>query len=451
MNAFRQGAKATLAAVCLSGVLPVAARASDAPDAVDAAAPDQTWAIHGQATFVQQGNLAFRSPYRGPNSLDPVALGRETTDATLYLGYRPWRGAEVWIAAEIDQGFGLSDTLGVAGFPSGEAYKVGAVHPYGRIQKTFLRQTIDLGGEGEAVDADLDQLRGRRSADRLVLTVGKFAVTDIFDANDYAHDPRHDFLNWSVIDNGTFDYAADSWGYSYGVAAELWLGGWTVRLGVFDMSDVPNSPALEDDFSEFQLIGEAERRYRLVNRPGKIEITGFLTRARMGTFADAIARAQIVGGPADIAAVRHYRSRPGVSVNLQQELTGELGLFAHAGIADGSKETYEFSDIDQSLAVGLSLKGARWGRGGDTVGLAFVVDQISREHQLFLAAGGLGILVGDGRLPHPGSERIVETYYNIAVVKALHLTFDYQFVDNPAYNRDRGPVSVFAARVHTQF
>ena len=438
------------ASASLAQTAPAAPADPPAATGAPAEAP-QTWAVHGQATFVDQGTLAFHSPYRGPDSLDPGMRGRETADVTLYVGFRPWAGAEVWANPEEDQGFGLSNTLGIAGFPSGEAYKVGKSTPYAKLPRLFLRQTIDLGGAREAVDADLNQLRGARTADRLVITLGKFSVTDVFDNNSLAHDPRHDFLNWSVIDNGTFDYAADAWGYTYGAAVEWYVGRWTLRTGVFNLSTIPNTTSLERDFSEFELVGELEERHAIAGRAGKLEITGFLNRARMGAFSDAIRLAEATGRPPSTAAVRRYQGRPGISFNLQQAITDDLGVFAHGGVDDGGKEPYEFSDIDRTLAVGGSLKGARWARPDDTVGLALVANGISRIHQEYLGAGGLGILVGDGKLPHPGTEAIVETYYDTPVRKVAHVSLDYQFVNNPGYNRDRGPVSIFAVRLHAQF
>jgi high affinity Mn2+ porin len=257
-------------------------------------------------------------------------------------------------------------------------------------------------------------------------------------------------MNWSLIDTGTFDYAADAWAYAYGAAAEWYQGNWTLRGGLFDLSVAPNSTELDITFRQFQWIGEVERRYELWGRPGKVAVTGFLTRGRMGSFADAIALAAVTGGPADITAVRRYNSRSGISVNLEQQLTDELGLFMRAGLANGSIEPYEFADIDRTIAAGLSLTGKQWGRPDDTFGLAGVVNGISAVHEQFLNAGGLGILVGDGMLPHPGPEQIIEAYYALPV-SYFRLTLDYQFIVNPAYNRDRGPVSVIGARVHAEF
>ena len=411
----------------------------------------QRWAIHAQTTFVEQANAAFRAPYGGPNSLNPRAVGKETWDVTLYAGVRPWRGAEIWVNPEIDQGFGLSNTLGVAGFPSGEAYKVGKSAPYLRLQRLFLRQTIDLGGALETVAPDLNQLSGSQSTNRLVLTAGKLSVGDVFDTNRYAHDPRQDFLNWAIIDAGTFDYAADAWGYSYGATAELYLGRWALRAGAFNLSNVPNSTQLEHDFSQRQLVGEVEERHEIGGRPGKVKVTGFVSRGRMGRFDDAVQLAALTGGPADISAVRRLQSRGGVSVNLEQAVAKDLGVFLRAGVADGALESYEFTDIDRTVSAGVSATGVRWGRPDDVVALAGVINTASASRERFLDAGGLGILIGDGRLPHPGTEDIVETYYDLALAKAARLSFDVQAVDHPGYNRDRGPVVIGAIRLHAQF
>lgn len=191
------------------------------------------WAVHAQTTYLFQSDPPFTSPYVGPHSLIP-GQSRETWDATFYVGLRLWAGAELWIDPEIDQGFGLSDTLGVAGFPSGEAYKVGESYPYARIPRFFVRDTITLGGANEKLEAGANQFAGSQTANRIVLTLGKFAVTDVFDTNKYAHDPRTDWMNWALVDTGSFDYAADAWGYTYGAAIEVvgWQGAAEARCSV---------------------------------------------------------------------------------------------------------------------------------------------------------------------------------------------------------------------------
>jgi high affinity Mn2+ porin len=236
-----------------------------APGATPASSPPR-FALYGQATYTEQETDGFHTPYAGPNSLTPDS-GRETTDATLYLGARLWRGAELWVNPEADQGFGLDDTLGLAGFSSGEAYKVGNKAPYFRLQRVLIRQTLNFGGETSIAEAGPNQFAMQQSANRLVLTVGKLSVVDIFDVNRYAHDPRADFLNWSVIDAGSFDYAADAWGYTVGAAAEWYLGPWALRAGVFDLSGVPNSARLEPAFHEYQVELELEHRHELFGEP----------------------------------------------------------------------------------------------------------------------------------------------------------------------------------------
>jgi len=406
----------------------------------------ETWSLHAQATFVEQFHPGFSSPYRGANSMDPAARGNETFDATLFAGVRLWDGGALYLNPEIDQGFGLSNTLGVAGYVSGEAYKVGQSVPYVRLQRVFLRQSFDLGGETQTLDPAANQLGGTTTADNLILTFGKISVGDVFDANAYAHDQRSDFLNWAVIDSGAFDYAADAWGYTYGATAELTTGRWSIRAGLFDLSRIPNTTALQRGLAQFEIVGEVEERHQLWGMAGKLKLLGFVNRGRMGAYKDAVA-----AGPApDMAAVRKYASRPGLAVNLEQQLDENLGAFARLSWNDGSKEAYEFTEINRSLALGLSLTGSDWKRPADTIGAAMVINGLSEAAKGYFAAGGMGILIGDGRLGHYGTENIAEVYYAVALAQGLTATADYQLVVDPAYNRDRGPVSVLGARLHAQ-
>ena len=409
----------------------------------------ENWSAHGQTTFVGQYAAPFHAPYHGANSLDPN-IARETWDVTFYLGRRLWKGAAVWINPEIDQGYGLSNTLGVAGFTSGEAYKVGFTHPYVRVPRFFVQQTIALGGATETLDASLNQFGGTRTTDRVVATVGKFSVSDIFDTIGYAHDPRGDFMNWSLVDAGTFDYAADAWGFTYGAALEWYQSRWVARVGLFDLSLVPNSADLDSNFEQYQVVYELEHQHTLRGQPVKLAIVGFLSRGRMGGYVDALTEAAETGSVPNTADVRRFNSRPGLNLNFSQQVASDVGLFARVGSADGGVEPYEFTDIDRTASAGVSIAGSRWGRRNDVLGIATVFNGVSDAHRAYLAAGGLGILVGDGQLPHPGVESIVESYYRFPL-GAWQLTADYQFVVNPAFNRDRGPVSVVSVRVRTQF
>lgn len=437
-----------LRGLAVAGLLLAGASAAADDDSQTVAEP--RFAIHGQLTYTFQATNDFDSPYLGPQSLTPHT-NDETADATLYLGVRLWQGAEAWIDPEVDQGFGLDNTLGVAGFTSGEAYKVGAYHPYYRTPRWFMRQTIDTGGDRETVDAGPNQFAGSQTHDRWVITLGKISVPDIFDNNPYAHDPRNDFLNWSAVDAGTFDYAADSWGYTIGAAVERYIGSWVYRAGAYDLSDTPNSEVLEHGLHEFQYLAEIEKDYRLFGRTGSVLVTGYDNRARMGLLDAAIALGEATGTAPNAALVRTYRGRLGASLNLQQPITDDFGVFARFGKTQGNVEAYDFTDIDRSIEVGASLQGQRWHRPGDTIGVAFMNNGISGEREEYFALGGMGILCGDGQLPRPAAEQIVESYYKVAVVSWAQVTFDYQYVNNPCYNTERGPVSVGAVRVHAFF
>jgi len=421
-----------------------------APEPTEAAAPE-AWTLYGQAASVKQYNPSFTSPYQGANSLSPVSNGEETADLTLFLGVRLWDGGALYVNPEIDQGFGFDDTLGLAGFSSGEAYKIGKAEPYFRLPRAFTRQRFDLGGEAGTLSPGANELGGTETADNVTLTIGKFSVVDIFDTNSYAHDPRADFLNWSIVDAPAFDYAADSWGYTVGVAAEWTRSWWTLRGGFFDLSNVPNSSSLEPGFKEFALIGEFEGRYEFQGHPGKLKLLGFGNYGRMGSYSDAVQLGQATNAIPSTALVRHYAWRPGIDLNLEQEVTPDLGAFARISYNDGSKEAYDFTDVNFSASAGLALKGGGWNRADDVFGLAAVANGISGAARAYFAAGGLGILIGDGQLPHYRLEDIVETYYAMRVAEHFTVTADYQYVANPAYSRDRGPVSIFSLRVHAEF
>lgn len=425
--------------------------ASTAPSEAPAA---EDWAFHAQTTLLEQYHPGFHAAYSGPNSLDPGSRGNETWDLTFYAGVRPWKDGELWINPEVDQGFGISNTVGLAAYTSAEAYKVGSSDPYVRVPRLFFRQTIDLGGPVGTVAPDLNQLGCAQSADRVVVTIGKFGVVDVFDTNKYAHDARNDFMNWAVVDAAAFDYAADAWGYTYGASVEWYQNWWALRAGAFDGSTVPNSKFLEPRFgAQFQMIAEAEGRYAVSGREGKVKLLGFATRAKLATFAEleTFFAGHPGAGNAAVEAVRRLRNKFGGSINVEQAITNDLGFFLRASLSDGRTEAYEFTDADRSLSLGLSMAGTLWGRPDDTAGLAGVVDNISKARKNYLAQGGLGILVGDGKLPNAGPEQVVEAFYSLTVRKGVNLTADYQFVRNPAYNRDRGPVSVLGGRVHVQF
>lgn len=410
----------------------------------------ESWALHGQVTNVTQHHARFASPYSGANSLSGGGRTEETTDISVYIGRSLWEGAELWINPELDQGFGLDNTVGAAGFPSGEAYKLGANTPYWRIPRAFIRQVISLGGSTEAVEGVANQLAGTKAADNITLTIGKFSVIDIFDTNLYAHDPRADFLNWSVISSGAFDYAADSWGYTYGAAAEWTQSWWTIRGGLFQLSKVPNGKVIGFHPEQFMAVAEVEERHQWLGHPGKFKLLGYINRGNMASYSDAMKLAVQTNTVPDVFPVRRVSTRPGLSLNLEQEVTSDLGIFARLSLNDGRKEAYEFTEINQSLSLGLSLKGHRWGRSEDAFGIAAAVNKLSNDAKRFFSAGGIGILIGDGQLNYR-PEQVLEAYYSMHIYTGTNLSLGFQRMTNPAYNTDRGPVNIGSIRLHAEF
>jgi high affinity Mn2+ porin len=316
----------------------------------------------------------------------------------------------------------------------------------------LFRQTIDLSGRTVTIEPDLDQLGGQTTANRVVLTAGKFAPVDVFDTNTYAHEPREDFLNWSVTDVGTFDFGADAWGSSYGAAAEWYQDRYTFRAGMFDLSDVPNGTGLSLPLTrQFQSVSELKESHLIWHQPGTLGLLYYLTYGVLGTYSDALALARATGTTPSTAAVRHFRFKYGVSLDLEQHLASDLGFFARLGWSQPGVEEDDFTDIDQTLALGLMLSGGSWGRPDDKIGLAGVANQISRDAKMYFRAGGIGGVIGDGQLPRSGPEQIVEVFYRFSANRFTRITGDYQYIGNPAYNRQRGPVSILALRVHAEF
>ena len=406
------------------------------------------WEIHGQTTYLGQGYPAFRAPYTGTNSLSPTAQYQATWSNSLFLNVRLWDGGEVYYNPELLQGFGLSDTVGVAGFPSGEAQKSNFPYPHYNTSRLFLRQTFGFGGEQEELVSGPGQLSNKVDVSRLTVQAGKFSVTDIFDGNAYAKDTRKDFINWSLWAPGAFDYSADRVGLTYGATAELNQKQWALRGGYFLLPSVSNSNSFDRRvFARGEYVLELETRYQLFSQPGKLRTLAWLNSANAGSYRETL------DNPAfnlDIAQTRQGRIKYGYAINIEQAVTDEVGLFGRWSWNDGKTEIVAFTDIDASLSLGASIKGARWGRPDDVIGIGGAINAISRDHRAFIAAGGLGILIGDGQLNYQ-RERIFETYYAYALNKQLTFTADYQLITNPAYNADRGPVSVFSGRLHGEF
>jgi len=414
------------------------------------------WSVHGQTTFIAQGYPAFRAPYTGTNSLSGNGQLQQTWTTTAFLGVRLWEGGEFYFNPETAQGFGLNGTLGIAGFPNGEAQKAGADYPKIRPQRYYFKQTFGLGGEQEDVDDGPNQVAGKRDIDRITLVVGRFAVGDFFDGNAYAKDPRADFMNWAMWSSAAWDFPADLPGYTRGAVVELNRKDWAIRAGLFEVPDARNSDVLAFSNNGGMTAGgvvEFEDRYVIFDQPGKLRVGVFGNRGNTGNYSQALA-IESTDPTQDInavmAGIRKDNWKYGFYANAEQQLVKDVGLFGRLSWNDGQSEILSFTDIDRSLSGGVSIKGSFWGRPNDTIGIGGAINGLSASHRDFLAAGGLGLVIGDGALNYR-NEGIFESYYAYQVKKNLTLTADYQFIANPAYNADRGPAHIFSGRVHGEF
>jgi high affinity Mn2+ porin len=458
-TAFTAIALSLVAGLCRAQAPEAGKPAADKP-AADAASEGEKpaaetkpewWSIHGQGTVVSQGNWKFTSPYVGPNSLLPILNYRTTETATLFLDARPWQGGEILFNPEIAGGTGLSNTLGLAGFPNGEATRVGSLQPTPFIARALLRQTFPLDGAWEKLESDANQLPGYHPTEYVAVSVGKLAATDYIDTNKYSHDPRTQFLNWSIMYNGAWDYPANVRGYTYGAVFEASTIFWAARLGFFAEPSFANSapPGFFDPhfIKAHGQIVEIEQKFILGDNPAKLREWGYLNQAHMGSYRDSLALSPV--NP-DVTATRAYRIKYGFGIGYEQQLTRDLGLFVKAGWNDGQTESWAFTEIDATAAAGLLLQGRAWSRPKDTVGVAAVVNGLSDAHKDYLAAGGIGFIIGDGRLKY-APEEIVEAFYNWEMHKGINLSLDVQGVENPAYNQDRGPVFIAGVRMHFEY
>ena len=403
--------------------------------------------VRGQATFVLQGNFRFRSPYRGEASLSPAPNARNTTSIDILLGRRLWEGAEFIIDGSVTRGFGLSNSTGAAAFPNNEAFRLGSTRPFAFVPRAFFRQTIAL--SGETIPADDDPLRFTQPLprERITITAGKMSVWDIFDDNRYAHDARTQFLNWALVGGGGFDYAADARGWTNGLAVEWENGHWAVRTGVFQVARRANGLFLDPSITRaFQAIGSVERFWRVGEREGAVRLIYGASRTRQSTWNDLFRNGFETFGQNP----NGYRLKHNATISFDQQLTDTLGVFGRLSWNDGRTQNWMFTEMDRAVSAGISSTGAGWGRPQDTLALAGNVGWISAGRRRYLEAGGIGFIVGDGRLNY-APEMIAETYYSARVAPGTYMTANYQAIVNPAYNRDRGPVHLLALRLRTAF
>lgn len=417
------------------------------------------WTTHFQLTVIDQWHSGFHAAYSGANSLvDTVEPGAVSITTTLFLGRKLWKNAAVYINPELSGGRGLSYAVGVAGALNGETYRIGNPEPQLNLSRAYLQQNIPLGNTGyEAVADGANQVAGTIPSNRITISAGKFSMSDFYDRNRYSHDPRSQFFNWSLMSNGAWDYPADTKGYTTGLVVELFQPKWAIRISSVAVPVIANHPEMEYVFGKAHSeTVEFERKTNINNRTGMIRLLYSYTASRAPSYEAGLSALKtgdttllkVISGNAEGSA--YGGNKTGLYLNMEQELTDNIGVFARAGWNDGKHVTWAFTEIDQTIQAGLSFKGAPWKRKDDVAGIAAVVNGISADHRAFLKAGGYGFIIGDGALNY-GHEAIIETYYNARVFDNIWVTFDYQFVNNPAYNKDRGPVHVFGIRTHVEF
>lgn len=417
------------------------------------------WSSHFQLTIINQVHAGFKAKYSGINSLaDTVEPSATSITTTLFLGRKLWKYATFYFNPEVSGGAGLSFAVGVAGALNGETYRIGNPSPSISVARAYFQQVFPLGNSGsDDIPDAANQVEGKLPSHRLTITAGKFAASDFFDRNNFSHDPRSQFLNWSLMGNGAWDYPANTKGYTEGLVVEWAVPGWSIRASSVAEPKIANHPEMEYVFGKSaSQTAEFEHDYRIGQQPGAVRLLFSYTNNRAPSYKAGLSAVadndttilNIISGNGENP---NYGGHKGaVCLSAEQNITDNIAVFGRLGWNDGKYVTWAFTEIDQTAHLGFSFKGARWGRDGDVAGIAGVINGISSEHRAFLKAGGYGFIIGDGYLNY-GQEEIVETYYNARLFPAVFLTADYEFVNHPAYNRDRGPVHVFAIRGHFEF
>jgi high affinity Mn2+ porin len=414
--------------------------------------------ISGQANIIFQAHPGFHSPYQGTNSFRNGGEYKTSLLGTLYLGYQPHRNlrynTDFIVDFESAGGRGLSEALGLAGFTNLDVVRNPNLGSAPYLARGVIHQTLGLTNEMTESDRGPFSLATQVPARRFEFRIGKMSLPDIFDINSIGSDSHLQFMNWTVDNNGAWDYAADTRGYTVGGTAEYDDRNWSFRYGIFAMPTVANGIDLDWAFSRARGQNwEFELRHSVIpKRHGTARILSFVNAVHMGDYREAVI-AYLTGADPTPVIANHARFgaiKYGFGWNNEQEITDSLRVYSRFGWNEGQHESYAYTEVDQTVALGADYNGSQWHRPVDKIGLTFVSNAIKKDHQNYLGYGGLGFLLGDGRLNY-GRENIVESYYNWHAWKGLFFALDLQHVDNPGYNRDRGPVWVPSVRAHVDF
>lgn len=409
----------------------------------------EKWNLYYQATSIGQYHGTFGSPYEGANSLRDVTERDVSLTTTLFFGLRLTDNTELYFDPEVAGGKGFSDVLGVASFPNGEMPRISTATPKPYIARLYVAHDFGFGAAKEHFDSDQNQLAGDRPMTRYTVMVGRFGVTDFFDGNRYAHDPRTQFMSWGLMYNGAFDYPADTRGYTWGWVHEFHTQNWSVRYASAMEPKFANGSQFDHRILRDRGdVWEIERRYEMNHLAGAVRLMPFILHTDSGSYAEALRLGQQRHETPDINATRQIgRVKYGTGINMEQELTRDIGLFVRLGWNDGKTQSFVFTAIDRTASSGVSVGGRHWRRKEDVAASAFIASGLSGVHASYLAAGGLDFIIGDGRLNY-APEQIWESYYSARLLPGFFTTFDAQYIVNPAFNHDRGPVWAYSLRLH---
>jgi high affinity Mn2+ porin len=435
---------------------------------------NETWNLYGQYTYIQFWKPAFHAPYTNTNgsnsSLKPGAEDSFSQTVTLFASVRPWHGGEMYYAPEMIVEKTMSQLKGLGGtIQNFELQKTGGPAPQFYESRLFLRQTVEFGGEKIDLPSGQMQLGKKVDQRRLVVTAGNFSQLDVFDKNNVIGDLRRSFLNEAFMTNSAYDFPADARGYSVGVTLEFYWDNWVLRLARLMPPKKPNEQSLDSRF--FQFYGdtlELEHNHTWNGQPGTLRLLAYRNSEFMGKFSDAISAYQ--ADPSKNAAacgdlfnygsdnatapdfcwVRKTNIKMGAGINFEQNINADVGVFLRAMYSDGQAEVDAYNSADRSATLGTILKGTKWRRPQDALGVGLGISAISDIHAQYLAMGGVDAFIGDGHL-NKASEDLAEIFYSFNVIKSLWVSADYQRIWHPGYNGDRGPVNFYGSRVHAEF
>lgn len=414
------------------------------------------WSFHFQLTVIDQYHGKFHSQYMGQNSLQDTAEQCLSLTSTLFFGFRLWKYGAFYFNPEISGGQGFSHTTGIAGFTNGEIYRVGNPIPIPYIARVFFQQSFALNGSHDTLlYDDKNQVNQYLPGKRITVSLGKFSLGDFMDNNGCSHDPRTQFMNWVLMDNGAWDYPANTRGYTYGAIVQLIKPRWFFSVADAMEPRTANGSDMDPNvFKAFGLSMEAGYNYKVKNGRGAFSLLLFMNQTRAPYYEDAIAaykQGNIEALNIDNSVVYNGNKKYGAGLNFNYPISKYMAFFARAGWNDGLTGDWAFTEVDRTVTPGLSLDGAMWKRKSDNFGIAYVVNGLSKQHRDFENAGGYQFIIGDGKLANYAFEQILEIYYQCRFFQHLFVAADYQLVQNPGYNADRGPVSVGSVRVHVEF